>query len=266
MKTPDHGLTNKSSQQGLTLIELLIVVAAVVVLAFLLLPTLSSTGHVRPLRIRCLNNVKQIALGVVSDAIDNHDQLPPAPAGPNRLPWDVAWEPFERIQLNGVTRDVLHDPAFPQQNDDRLWNAATNRYRIIGYALALHGDGLTLIASNQNSTVDTNILGQTSQSGLNLSNFSERVLVADPIISLSGQNDPTRINNYQWKNIPGGLPNGTKTTNGTWHGFSTSHLDKAGKLPLGGNVGFMDGHARWHPWTNMLPRTTGAGSTPIFWW
>jgi len=252
-------------EAGLTLMEILVVVALIGLIVVMIFPVRHVSWE-NVSRIMCLNNVKQIALGVVSYAIDNGNRLPEAPTGPGHSPWDVPWEPFEVLQKSGVTRDIMYDRAFRQQNDDRLWNAATNSYRVIGYALTLPGTGSTVIASNQNATFPDN-LTQPKQSRAGQVDASLRVLVADPIISLPGQNDPTMVASYQWKNIPGGLPDSTKTTNGTWHGFSTSHLDKAGRLPLGGNLGMLDGHAHWQPFNGIQqPRTTGTNGTAVFWW
>ena len=251
-------------ETGLTLLDALILIAFVVIATIILLPRMTDTGHPN-IRIKCLNKVKENALGLVSYAIDNNDLFPPAPAGQNHLPWDVPWAPFEVLQRDGLTRDLMYDPAFTQQNDDRLWNAASNNYRVIGYALTLPGAGSTVTSYNQNFDCSESP-AQSNQLGPNLPDPSQRVLVADPIISLPGQNDPRLVATYQWKNIPGGLPDGTQTASGSWSGFRTSHFDKRGKLPLGGNVGMMDGHAVWHPFDGMIPRTTGAGNTPIFWW
>jgi prepilin-type processing-associated H-X9-DG protein len=36
-------------------------------------------------------------------------------------------------------------------------------------------------------------------------------------------------------------------------------------IPLGGNVGMLDGHVEWRDFTNMLPRAGGSGSPYFFW-
>jgi prepilin-type N-terminal cleavage/methylation domain-containing protein/prepilin-type processing-associated H-X9-DG protein len=60
---------------GFTLVELLVVIAIIAILAALLLPALSA-AKARALRITCVNNLRQICLGVQMYADDHEDTLP----------------------------------------------------------------------------------------------------------------------------------------------------------------------------------------------
>ena len=72
-------MTQKRHQSsGFTLIELLVVIAIIGILAALLLPTLAR-AKASARRTECINNVRQISLGVHLYAGDNGDIFPAAP-------------------------------------------------------------------------------------------------------------------------------------------------------------------------------------------
>ncbi len=242
--------------------EMLLVLAVIAMLVLVIFPALHSP-HVSAIRNVCLGNVKRLTLGTISYAMDNHVQLPPCPPGTNRLPLEIPWAPFEEIQRGGVTRDSMYEPGFPMQNDDRLWNAKSNEYRVIGYALALGGTSSTVVPASQNGSLAPT--DRLSQAGKAVYDPAQRVLTADVVISLPGQTNSKLRDTYRWEGIPGGLPDGTYIPHyGLWRGFTTSHFHSP--LPTGGNVGMLDGHAVWRQFNEMLPRSTDASGSPIFCW
>ena len=69
------GSVKRSPQGGFTLVEMLVVIAVITILAALLLPTFSS-AKARTKQTACLNNLRQINLGVRMYADDYADTLP----------------------------------------------------------------------------------------------------------------------------------------------------------------------------------------------
>jgi prepilin-type N-terminal cleavage/methylation domain-containing protein/prepilin-type processing-associated H-X9-DG protein len=80
--------------RAFTLIELLVVIAVIAILAALLLPAISAAKKKAQLT-TCMNNLRQISLGLRMYCDDSNDN-PPA-VGKDSPPWSLSWNQYRRL-------------------------------------------------------------------------------------------------------------------------------------------------------------------------
>jgi hypothetical protein len=162
---------------------------------------------------------------------------------------------------NGVTRNVMYDPGYPDFNNDNNWNDVANVNKDIGYVVTFAGPTSWLDETNQNATLNVELPYSTST----------KVLLAGLVLSDVGQNktDSASRQSYNYTHVAVDAFPAT---------IRAPHLKNT--MPAGDNQAMLDGSVHWVNFVNMLPRNAsgvnfdnngdaddnGSSAAPVEWW
>jgi prepilin-type N-terminal cleavage/methylation domain-containing protein/prepilin-type processing-associated H-X9-DG protein len=198
--TRKAGMRISRGKNGFTLIELLVVIAIIAILAAMLLPALSTAKN-KAKQAACLNNQKQLALGMMMYIGDNSDNFPGAASnqeGFHLEDW-IYWRPAG--YSDPITPGVITLPLAQSQLISLLGTgSSTNLFRCpmdISDAdrVALHPPPFTYYASYSLNGINPGMSLEWDTSGKNPVRFklttvrslSSKIMMAE---ESAGLNDP----------------------------------------------------------------------------
>ena len=279
---------NRLTQKGFTLIELLVVIAIIALLLSIIVPSLQKV-KMSAQKIVCRSNIRQLCMGILLYADVNNNEIPVNTDG--QWFWDLSvWSSNRIIDAALLVPDVFFCPAerFKKPGDARFWQFSRcpsgslspvslmdeseltlqeqySHYRVLTYIFLIDKIEMNPDSPNYGNSLwpSGGLLTDPDYKWLRyvyrVKNASTHEMVADTVIQSGGT--PSRFEQLQ-----GGSYNKygiyDMTSNLKRQTFGPG-AESAGRMPDGGNMGFVDGHVEWRPKENMNWQITYGRR---FWW
>jgi len=243
-----------AKRSGFTLIELLVVIAIIAILAAILLPVLSAARN-KANQTYCLNNQRQLALGMILYWGDNTDKFPGAASnqeGFHLEDW-IYWRPAG--YSDPITPGVITLPLGQSQIISiTRTGSSTNLFRCPMDTSdvdrkALHPPPFTYYSSYSLNGFDPGMSLEWDTSGKNPVNF-KLTMVHSTSTKIMMAEEPAMLNNSSDNPIPGNSKG--VIADGRWAPSSSAVLGTGDLLTRrhrgNADVAFADGHAQAVPW------------------